>query len=346
MRKLKIELKNIFMLIGLIGFSLSFFLNVYASSPVSTVKIIEKTTEAVVKNPFGNYLNYKIIGACFWLEWKHWRPHFSTTLKVDHFLPDAVVSVYNGYKQNPWDYANNIVDPVAYQTGVAQTKNLVHLKPDFGTSSADSKDNIMKKFKEVDIIGNPALFFVFSRVPFSFISAQASSFIPYYSSLSDAYLWHNPSLENTLHPEYMFPGIRTEGSLVDQWGNIFPRIGFIDQLGGFKASAVLALRAADIATNICQSHVYVPLHSGSCGHECQVWASHENDFKNVKFQEIYPTPTTDAKECFGTIETGIEDAGQSDEVKGDGNYIFVMWRHYKGCIQHGGKFLGSVNWGK
>jgi integrating conjugative element protein (TIGR03756 family) len=338
MKKLKIYFLILIISTGL-------FLNTYASCPVSTLRIIEDTTKAAIQNPWGNYMHYKVIGLCFWVEWKHYYPVFSTTLKVDHFLPDAVVSVYNGYKQNPWDYANNVVDPIAYKAGNLYTKSRVHLSPSFGTSSADAKDNTMKKFKEVDIIGNPALFFVFRALPFAFISSASTSFLPYYSSLADAYLWHNPSLENILHPQYLIPGVRCEGKLPDYWGNIFPRIGFINQLGGFKASAVLALRAADITTNSWQSHVYVPLHSGSCGHECQIWPSHENDFNNVKFQEIYPTATITAKKVFGNLETGINDAGQPDEVKGSGNYVFIMWRHYKGCIQHSGQFLGSVTWG-
>jgi len=333
MKKLKA-----YLLILIIGICL--FFNAYASCPVSTAKIIEKTTEAAIKNPFGNYIHYKVIGVCFWFEWKHCRPHISQTWKVDHFLPDAVISVYNGHKHNPWDYANNIVDPIAYKVGALQTKSRAHLSPSFGISSADAKNNAMKKFKEVDIIGNPALFFVFRSLHFAFISSASTSFKPYYSSLADAYLWHDPSLENKLHPQYLIPGVRCES----YWGNIFPRIGFLDQLGGFKASAVLALRAADIATNSKQAHVYVPLHSGSCGCECQIWPSHENDFNDVKFQEIYPTATTTAKKTFGVMEA-ITDANQSDEVKGNGNYVFVMWRHYKGCIQHSGRFLGSTTWG-
>ncbi len=314
----------------------------FSSSPVNTATLIGKTVEGALHKPFGNYLNYKITGMCFWLECHGVWCKVVPTLKVDHFLPDAVISVYNGYKQNPWIYANNIIDPINYQIGKKEAEYAAHTALDFGTSSAGSSNDMMQKFKEADIIGNPALPFLLTRLPFAFISSEAMPYVPYYSSLLDAYLWRNPMMENLLHPEYLIPGIRTEGNLIDQWGNIFPRIGRINQLGDFKTAAVIALRAADIATHY-SAHLYNPLLSGSCGHDCQVWASHENDFNNVKFQEIYPVAITEAKKTFGVMEYSIGDKNESQFVKGKGNYVFVMWRHYKGCIQDkAGKFLWST----
>ncbi len=29
--------------------------------------------------------------------------------------------------------------------------------------------------------------------------------------------------------------------------------------------------------------------------------------------------------------------------KGKGNYTWVLWRHYKGCIEGEGKYSGSIN---
>tara|TARA_R110000868_G_scaffold266583_1_gene525835 strand:- start:52589 stop:53599 length:1011 start_codon:yes stop_codon:yes gene_type:complete len=312
-------------------------------APVNTAVLDKDVMTAAIDNPFGNYLNYRIIGMCFWLHWTPIGPYTTTTYKVNQFLPDAVVSVYNGYKQNPWLFAKTFVDPVMHALGNAEEKSFNGNKLGHGTSSSGDDNDMMSKFKEVSIVGDPALSVLFSEMSFAFIRSEASPYKPYYSSLADAYLWRNPILDDVLHPEYLIPGIRTEGSLIDQWGPIFPRIGYVTQLGDYKAAGVLALRAADIATHHVATHVYTPLRSGSCGYDCHVWPSHENDFANVKYQEIYPTLQTHAKRSFGIDDIPLlHSYDQSQYLKSHGNYVWVMWRHYKGCIQGTGQFIGSV----
>ncbi|MBL4647748.1 MAG: TIGR03756 family integrating conjugative element protein [Gammaproteobacteria bacterium] len=310
---------------------------------ITVLDISQNVLGAALKNPFGNFLNYKVTGVCFWLKFDFGYPYMTTTLKVDHFLPDAVVSVYNGYGQNPWWFANTVIDPLMKLMGNTVYRSATGLTPSYGNASAGSDNDMMQKFKEVDVIGNPAVSLLASRLGLLFISTQAMPFQPYYSSLADSYFWRNPTLGNLLHLPYLIPGVRTEGSLLDQWGSIFPRIGYVTQLGDYKAAAVFALRAADIATHAGQTRVYFPLPSGSCGNNCTVWASHENDFDDVKFQEIYPVATTDAKPVFGINDLAqMSSYGQSQYHKGQGNYVWVLWRHYAGCIQTNGQFMGST----
>ncbi len=321
----------------------SFIFNTQAA-PVGTVTITERVISAALENPFGNFMNYRVEGLRFWLKKGWFGPYVVTTLKVNEFLPDAVVSVYNGYGQDPWDYANTTLDPIQHQIGDTQEKSATGFATSYGTSSVSLHNDMSEKFKEVDIIGDPALLTFFDRIPYASISSEAIALKPYYSSLSDAYLWRNPMLDNTLYPQYLLPGSRIEGSLIDPWGKIFPRIGTINQPGDYKAAAVLALRAADITTQPSQSHVYLSLTSGSCGHDCRVWPSHENDFTNVKYQEIYPVASTHAQDEFGKMDIakGLGPYGQDQYALSHGNYIWVMWRHYEGCIQTSGTFLGST----
>ena len=311
---------------------------------VNFLTISKDVIEATADNPFGNFVNYRVEGMCFWLDWSSVGPYVKTTLKVNEFLPDAVMTVYNGYGQDPWTFAKIFVDPVTHKLGDTQEETINGYKTSYGTSSAGGNNDMSEKYKEVDIIGDPALLAFFSLLPLPLIQSQAVSFKPYYSSLADAYLWRNPALDDTLHPEAWLPGVRVVGGLIDQWGPIFPRMGYIDQPGDYKAASVLALRAADIATHRAQSHVYIPLASGSCGHECHVWPSHENDFTNVKYQEIYPRSSIKAKKNFGVngLFSGIGPYGQDQYAQSKGNYVFVMWRHYEGCIQSSGQFLGST----
>lgn len=312
------------------------------AAPINTITITKDVITAALKDPWHNYLNYRIEGFCSWLHFGMFGPYVTTTLKVTEFLPDAVVSVYTHNGSNPWVYANQFVDPVMQKVGEVTAKAIDGTAPISSDYSGDSGGGSMQQFKEVDIIGNPALSVFFSKLPFVFIPSNATALEPYYSSLSDSYLWHSPMMDDITHFKDLVPGIRTEGSSVDQWGAIFPRVGYINQLGDYKAAAVIALRGADIATNSDQGHIYHSLHSGSCGSHCKVWPSKENHFDDVKYQEIYPEATTDAKKVFGNNDLISGTYGQKQFSEGKGNYMWIMWRHYEGCIQGGGKFIGET----
>ena len=82
--------------------------------------------------------------------------------------------------------------------------------------------------------------------------------MPYYSSLSDKYLWHNPSLELTLHPQAYIPFMDNEGSKLAPWGQLYPRYGTVVQSSQYKSAAMIALRATHIASRNAQAHVYMP----------------------------------------------------------------------------------------
>jgi integrating conjugative element protein (TIGR03756 family) len=310
---------------------------------VNTATITKFVVQAATTDPMANFLNYRVIGSCEWLVCYGPFCSVDTTLKVNQFLPDAVVSVFNEEGSNPWVYANKLVDPVMKKIGDKVFETMDGVAPSATDDSIGSTNNMMEKFKEVDVIGDPALAAMFSHSGHAFIRTHATEYEPYYSSLADAYLWRSPQLDDLLHPEDLLPGVRTEGSLLDEWGNIMPRVGYINQLGDYKAAAVIALRGADIATNPAQTHIYNSLPSGSCGYDCIMWPSHENDFMNVKYQEIYPVPTVIAKPNFGADDMLQATTYNQDQYSlGRGNYVFVMWRHYRGCIQHSGTFLWST----
>lgn len=314
------------------------------SEQVTTLNLTKDVLQAALVNPFGNFMNYRIEGVCFWRQRGPFGFIITPTLKVNEFLPDAVVDVYTNKGKNPWLYANKIVDPAMKAFGDPIAKQFDQgATPKSTNFSVGGGSNMMEKYKEVDVIGDPALTGLFSRINLTLIPSNAHPFEPYYSSLADSYLWRTPFIEDFTHPLDILPGRRFEGSLTDQWGSIFPRTGYIFQLGDYKAASVLALRALDIVTHQDQSHIYNSLPSMSCGSHCRVWPSHENDYSDEKFQEIYPVLSIKAKKVFGVNDVLKTTYGQKQSLKGHGNYLWVVWRHYEGCIQGDGEFVGEIN---
>jgi integrating conjugative element protein (TIGR03756 family) len=158
--------------------------------------------------------------------------------------------------------------------------------------------------------------------------------------LLDAYAWRTPAIEMAMFPQNLIPGIHIVGSLFDNWGSVYPRTGFIQQPADAKAAAVIAERAADIATQANQPHVYNTLPSGSCGHDCTVNSAQENN-SNTQWQMVYPIEETTCS-SFGQNDLASPTPWGSDAAQqGNGNYTWILWRQYQGCIQVDGKFLGS-----
>lgn len=308
-----------------------------ADNSITTTRIIQNTLNAIP-----NCLKYKIIGLCFWKVCAGEYCWIETTLKVDQYLPDAVVTVYRQTDSDPWDYAKQFIEPLAKQAGQAQTKNIMGFDMGYGNQSSSQPQEQQNHFKEVDLIGNPAIS-LFTAARDVFLPSQASPFLPYYLSQVDAYIWRSPLVEMMLYPLYSVPGVHVVGTLLDNWGSVYPRTGFIDQSADAKAAAVIAQRAAEIATRGLQPHVYSTLNaSNSCGDHCDTWEAVENN-SNTQFQMVYPNQENTCT-VFGENDmTSPQPWEQNAAVKGDGNYAWIMWRHYKGCIPGYGTYIGSID---
>ncbi len=300
---------------------------------LSTLEIIQHTLTGIP-----NCSHYRITGICFWLDCHYGICTTNTTLRVEHYLPDAVVSVYRKTDGNPWNYAKT-VDKLAYPLGAAQLEKMLGSSLGYGQLPADQKTDIDTHFKEVDVIGNPALTLLY-RFNEVFISSSTKAFKPYYVSLADSYAWRSPMLEMAMYPQWVLPGVRSIGSALNRWGNVYPRTGFILQSNDAKAAAVIAQRAVDIATHNHLLHAYQAL-SNDCGQACSVSETKEND-PDTQWQMLYPQAETTCS-VFGENDSTTLCPWKSDATQtSHGSYAWVLWRHYQGCIQGQGKYLGSV----
>jgi integrating conjugative element protein (TIGR03756 family) len=158
----------------------------------------------------------------------------------------------------------------------------------------------------------------------------------------DAYAWRFPGLER-YYPGSLVPGLHDIGTpVINDWGPLYPRNGFVDQPDDAKAAAVDALRASSIVTQMGQAHVYWPL-SNSCGDHCSILPVKENS-TNAEYQMIYPKVETHCV-VFGKAHHFTGKPWESDARQaGKDRYVWVLWRHYQGCIpDHSGIYLGSMN---
>ncbi len=294
---------------------------------LNSASIIKSTLEALP-----NCLHYQIpTHFCLWLN--KWGD-IDTTPILNHYSPDLVVSVFNKPHDNPWFEVNELIDTVGKPIQQGIIKGTTGIDAGSGSHSFQNEREQNIFFKEADVIGNPAL----AIMPgIALLPSNVSPWQPYFQSMTDSLLWRGL-------PPYAIPEeglaltlslIHHVGSGMVNWGSIYPHEGKVVNDNDLKAAAVIAARAADIVTSSHQfGHVYNQV-STACGKHCKAAPIEENS-KETYFQMIYPVAQTNC-----TI-LGEDESYASNMLNKDGSYVWVVWRHYEGCKNGDGKYIGRT----
>lgn len=270
-------------------------------------------------------LEYKVVGICFWLFCTNFGCSVETSVKVRHYVPDAVVSSYSNTGANPWVEVQSMSRPNATAQAGGD-----------GTTNEDHENNLTK-FKNSDVIGHPGGY-VFSQFASNFgysCEGAGTAFMPYLLSTLDTVAWRY-NIPEMAYPEALIPGEREIGTRTDRnlWGNVYPRGGFLHQSDDYMAGAVVAQRAGDVVTRSGQIHVYQSLLADA---EDGYWPAGElveSDAQTGKWQELTPTLS---RTCAVFPHT----EGRVQAQQGD--YAWALWRPYSCCEREGQVFLGSVD---
>jgi len=284
------------------------------------------TTATIVSSSLSpDCLEYKVVGICYWLFCTPYSCQVKTSVKVRHFVPDAVVSSYANTGENPWTEMASFspVSSVAAGGG------------DPGTNHAP--ENSIAKFKNADVIGHPGgyAFSQFASGSGYTCKGAGTAYMPYLLSNYDYLAWRY-GIPEMVYPEAIIPGKREVGSTLsgDLWGNVYPRSGFLHQPDDYKAAAVMAQRAGDVVTRSGQIHVYQSLLAQAQDGYWPAGELLEGDPSTGKWQELTPTLS---QSCAAFPNPGPH---VQDTV---GAYAWALWRPYSCCKREGQVFLGSVD---
>ena len=270
-------------------------------------------------------IEYRVVGICYWLFCTTFGCSVRTSVKVRHYVPDAVVSSYSNTGQNPWVEVRAMSAP-----------NTTAQAGGDGTTNHDNENNLAK-FKNADVIGHPGGY-VFSQFASSFgysCEGAGTAFMPYLLSTLDTIAWRY-NIPEAFYPEALIPGRREIGTRtgMNLWGNVYARGGFLHQTDDHKSGAVVAQRAGDVVTRRNQIHVYQPLLASSRDGYWPAGALMETDASTGKWQPLTPTLSNS---CVVFPHSGSLTQAQQ------GDYAWALWRPYACCQRRGQVFLGSVD---
>ncbi|CAP51817.1 TIGR03756 family integrating conjugative element protein [Xanthomonas campestris pv. campestris] len=276
-------------------------------------------------------LEYRVVGICYWLYCTVSGCTVRTSVKVRHYIPDAVVSSYNNTGENPWT-----------DVRAMSASNATARAGGDGITNDDHENNLAR-FKNADVIGHPGgeVFNQFASSSGYFCEGAGMAFMPYLLSTLDTLAWRY-NVPEMSYPEALTPGIREIGarSTSNLWGNVYPRGGFLHQTDDHKAGAVVAQRAGDVVTRRGQVHVYQPLLANSRPGYWPAGALMEGNASTGKWQELTPALSSS---CTVFPRGGsLIQATQTTQAQ-QGDYAWALWRPYVCCERRGQVFLGSVD---
>lgn len=301
-----------------------------STKPPNPINTLQMTTRVLGKL-FDNS-HYKVIGVCTWVT-GDFVPKIVTTASIEQFLPDLIVTVSNKPEENPWIEAGFLFENKTTRDMYQKTYKLATGFPlGFGDDAGQITGMHIndERTRVVDVIGSPSAFY---QIPFLSHQPETQFSIPYYISEADAVMDRTELGEipyMATHPHLLI------NHDIGTWGHEVPRLMRVTQPSRFRASVVAAMHAADIVTNQNSPHVTKST-KNSCGHNCVVAnVIYDPQEEHVIWQEIYPLNRN-------ILPGDTHDFGVKDDAEGNGNYIFVLWRRYRGCVQHEGKLLQSLS---
>ncbi|MGV8399280.1 TIGR03756 family integrating conjugative element protein [Pseudomonas aeruginosa] len=272
-----------------------------------------------------NCLDYRVVGICYWLQCGLGGCRVRTSVKVRHYIPDAVVSSYANTGENPW-----------VELRLLSTANPTAQGGGDGTTNQGNENNLAK-FRNADVIGHPAgvVFGKFAASSGYTCQGAGTPLMPYLLSTLDTLAWRY-NVPELVYPEALVPGMREIGGRLtaNLWGNVYPRGGNLHQVDDHKASAVVAQRAGDIVTRKGQPHVYQPLLASKKEGYWPAGALEEGKSSTGKWQELTPRMSNTC-----TVFPNSNFLMQATR----GDYAWALWRPYSCCKRRGQKFLGSTD---
>ena len=164
------------------------------------------TLDVIQRSASADCLDWCITGLCFWLKCGLTGCHVTTTPRIEHNLPDLVVTSYPHAGESPWLEARASYGPAAKAAvralqgadGAGRAANNIHRNEGRGQPAT-------LKFKETQVIGSPAAVAV-SGAPFM-CQSQTTPGMAYYLSELDALAWRAPEAE-LWRTETLIPGRR------------------------------------------------------------------------------------------------------------------------------------------
>ena len=270
-------------------------------------------------------LHYRAVGMCVWMRCGTVTGcEARTSVKYRHFVPEAVVTAYGAREAHPWAEAAGLA------AGAFET--------DGGTAARGTaaRGGTGLRFRMAEVVGSPGIAWIEAMgSAATMCEAHAEPLGVYYVSGADP-MWRLEAAQLVWTLRHATRRVKEPGLAGSLWGAVYPRTGFVQQHHDYKAAAVAAQRAADIATRTGQWHLYRPLtgrdRAGNWGPD----PVREGVEGNHKWQLLVPR-RQGCRRFAASGDTPAAGAGDplARNVSETSSYLWQLWRPYECCERRG-----------
>ncbi|EDK4836022.1 hypothetical protein GG857_15140 [Salmonella enterica] len=168
-------------------------------------------------------ISWRVSGICYWLKCTPFGCTVKTSIKVTHFIPETVVSVYQDKGKNPWTEMA-LVSGTSGGVENAISGALAGLSAGGGesVSKVPGQRSLHTRFKYADAIGHPATSLIGGQIPGYSCNSAATPLFPYFLSTLDTLVWRT-GVPELAYPEALIPGIHRD-NILPVWRALHDRI--------------------------------------------------------------------------------------------------------------------------
>ncbi len=259
-----------------------------------------------------------------------------SSIRVSHRNPDVVVSVYREPGKNPWVEIQELygwLQEEVLDTSVSLWEIAGNDSAGTGDQTARSQQTRPLVYREADAIGFPYKFSWLSTE--YFCGTTQTPWLPHFQSAFDNYNWRI-ALGEYAYLIDMIPGFSSVGiPVVNKWGDVYRRSGFVSQLDDAKANAVIAQRVGSIISQAGQPHLYVPIDgTPETGQKFfRLPGELENNSSSGGVWQMIAPMKEEQCHVFG--QDSFLDKWSDGRQSEDKASVFVLWRPYECCAGRG-----------
>lgn len=291
-------------------------------------------------------VEWQLKGICFWMTCTIFGCSFATSLKTSNWNPDLAIQVYSkiedaplGYTQLPQEgfkaVGESMLDVLGLNFGSLESSSTGSVKTAGGANASSTL-----RFYDTTVVGNPGLMAynsVFGSLygSMGWCTSPAMPLNIYYDSLLDSLEWRYGIWEawNSLTriPEFLGPyGF-------DHYGELYPRVGAVNQSSPYKAASALAYRAAHIVKEDPASHATLGVLSKFSSTNYS-WPRPPMSNTHSRWSNVKPHATAQCQPLSSQTQHSLEESTIHSETE---NYLKIEWGQDTCCYRRGSTLLSG-----
>ncbi|SDH81694.1 integrating conjugative element protein, PFL_4710 family [Vibrio xiamenensis] len=293
-------------------------------------------------------VDWQLSGGCLWLKCSLFSScSVNFSLKVKHWSPSLLVEVRRSQSDTPLGYTSLFNG--AFKEGLETVLSVFGFRYEVesnntgnnGQGASNPAKTSTLRFSDVGVHGNAGITLydqlygaIFGSL--GWCNNPALPLSVYYDSMLDGFEWRW-GLSEAVRAWSNTPTILGPVNNLDVYGELYPRIGYVNQASPYKAASTLAYRAVHIATESPDNHITVDSFPNKSSTN-KSWAVPAMSNSTSRWTDVVPKSGLTCGTLAQSTGTSIV---ESSVHTNDEQYLKIYWSQFECCKKRGNKLIGE-----